>query len=329
MIDVIAYRVFNGHPELETIKYPAPENGVEQWWPRGRHDEFAFRVKPGVKTVRFGDPGWRLGFARDAVNSYALFHYMKKDGVIPRRVRFQVCLPPTYSSVRYFFPDDDVEKVVPGYTAALGAEVGKIVEIIPNDDLGIQWDLAVENRLGDTALQERGAEAARKEATRVCAPIAEICSALPNAVHLGHHTCFGTLNGWPSRTPPTLQGTVVLANAAMAVTAHKVQFLHIPTLASTDDAWFAPLAELKADGARVYMGAIHHLHGARGMGDQLRVIKRYLSDFGLGSPCGFGRAADRSDRLITDDGSRAADPIQVILQDHRNAVATLLEVLKH
>ena len=132
-----------------------------------------------------------------------------------------------------------------------------------------------------------------------------------------------------ARTPPTLQGTVILANAAMAVTAHKVQFLHIPTLASTDDAWFAPLAELKADGARVYMGAIHHLHGARGMGDQLLVIKRYLSDFGLGSPCGFGRAADRSDRLITDDGSRAADPIKVILQDHRNAVAMLLEVMKH
>jgi len=58
-IDGLAYRVLNGHPEIETIKRPAPdEDGVEWWKPRGRHDEFAFRVRPGVKQVRFGDPGW-------------------------------------------------------------------------------------------------------------------------------------------------------------------------------------------------------------------------------------------------------------------------------
>jgi hypothetical protein len=26
-----------------------------------------------VKQVRFGDPGWRLGDARDAINSYFVF----------------------------------------------------------------------------------------------------------------------------------------------------------------------------------------------------------------------------------------------------------------
>jgi hypothetical protein len=325
-VDGIAYRVFNGHPELETVKYPAPENGVEKWWPRGRYDEFSFRVRPGVKAVRFGDPGWRLGFARDAVNSYALFRYMKKDGVIPQHVRFQVCIPLTYSAVRFFFQDEDVEKVLPGFTEALRAEVAKIVELIPNDDLAIQWDLAIENRIVDTALDEHGADVAKKEAARVCAPAFEICSWLPKAVHLGHHMCFGTLNGWPSRQPPTVAGTVILANAAVAASGRKVEFLHIPTLDSADDAFFAPLAELKADGARVYMGAIHHLHGDRGMGDQLRTIRKYLPDFGLASPCGFGRAADRSDRLITDDGSKAANPIDTILDDHRKAVEILREV---
>jgi hypothetical protein len=141
--------------------------------------------------------------------------------------------------------------------------------------------------------------------------------------------CFGTLNGWPSRTPPTLTGTIILANSAIAASGREVEFVHIPTLASTEDAWFAPLKDLKADGADIYMGAIHHLHGPGGMGDQLRVMKKYLSDFGLGSPCGFGRAADRSDRLITDDGSKVADPIQVILDDHRKAAEMLQDVLKH
>ena len=57
-IDGIAYRVFNGHPEIETLRRPAPDaNGVESWRPLGVHDQFQFRVKPGVTQVRFGDPG--------------------------------------------------------------------------------------------------------------------------------------------------------------------------------------------------------------------------------------------------------------------------------
>ena len=75
------------------------------------------------------------------------------------------------------------------------------------------------------------------------------------------------------------------------------------------------------------MGAIHHLHGAGGMKDQLRVMKKYLADFGLGAPCGFGRAADRPGHLITDDGSKANNPIEIILDDHRDAVAMLREAV--
>jgi len=52
-IDGIAYRVLNGHPEIETLRRPAPdENGVERWRPQGIHDQFRFRVKPGVREVR-------------------------------------------------------------------------------------------------------------------------------------------------------------------------------------------------------------------------------------------------------------------------------------
>ena len=62
-IDGIAYRVFNGHPEIETLRRPAPDaNGVESWRPLGMHDQFQFRVKPGITQARFGDPGWRLGY---------------------------------------------------------------------------------------------------------------------------------------------------------------------------------------------------------------------------------------------------------------------------
>jgi hypothetical protein len=64
-ISRIHYQVLAGHPELETIRYPAPENGVERRNPRNASDSYLFKVRDGVERVCFGDPGWRIGYARD------------------------------------------------------------------------------------------------------------------------------------------------------------------------------------------------------------------------------------------------------------------------
>ncbi len=326
-IDGLAYRVYTAHPDIETVKWPERENGVEKWWPHGRHDEFGFRVRPGVGKVMFGDPGWRLGFARDAITSYTLFRYMKKDGIIPQHVRFQVCIPLTYSAIAYFFPEEDVPKLVEGFTQSLRAEVAKIVEIIPNDDLAIQWDLAIENRAVDLLANIGDLSGAAKEAARMCAPLEQICSAIPASVHLGHHMCFGTLSGWPSRQPPCLASAVILANAAVAASGRKVEFVHIPTLGSSEDAFFAPLADLRSAGAKIYMGSVHHLHGADGPRRQLEVMKKYLGTFGVSAPCGFGRTLERPGHLLADDGGKPADPVAVIIEDHKRQLGILREVL--
>ena len=86
-----------------------------------------------------------------------------------------MCLPLTFSAIGLFFPDPaDHAKVAPGVTAAFRAEVAKIVELIPPQQLAIQWDLAVENRLVDTALAREGAAAAEALAARLAAPAADI-----------------------------------------------------------------------------------------------------------------------------------------------------------
>jgi hypothetical protein len=324
-IDGVAYRVLNGHPELETLKRPAPDaDGVEQWRPQGLRDQFGFRVRPGVARVRFGDPGWRLGYTRDAVNSYFVFRTLKKEGVIPAHVRFQVCLPLTYSACTSFFPDPaDHARIVPGFSDALRAEVAKMVELIPPAELAIQWDLAVENRYLEATLARDGVGAARREAERVTAPAAEICSRIPETVALGYHSCFGTLDGWPSRQPKDLAGTVMLLNAAVAASGRRVDFLHFPTLGTVEDAFFAPLRDLKPDGGRVYLGAIHHMHGPGGLAAQVRAARKYLAAFGLAAPCGFGRAPERPGRLLSEGGARVGDPIAVILADHLQAAEIL------
>jgi hypothetical protein len=329
-IDGIAYRVLNGHPELETLRRPAPDaNGVERWRPLGLHDQFQFRVRPGVSEVRFGDPGWRLGYTRDAVASYFVFRQLKREGVIPPHVRFQVCIPLTYSAVTSFFPDPaDHARIVPGFTAALRAEVAKLVEKIPPDDLAIQWDLAVENRYLERTLERDGAAAAEREAERLMAPAREVAAATPEPVALGYHSCFGTLDGWPSRQPKDLAGSVMLLNAAVRASGRRVDFLHLPTLGSAEDSFFAPLQRLDAGAARVYLGAIHHLHDEAGLRAQLHAARRHLGSFGIAAPCGFGRVTERQGKLLAARPRSPQEVIGAIVGEHIRAVEVMREALR-
>lgn len=327
-IDGLAYRVFNGHPEIETLRHPAPDaNGVENWRPLGMHDQFQFRVKPGVAQVRFGDPGWRLGYTKDAVSAHFVFRTLQKEGVIPAGVRFQVCLPLTYSAIGLFFPDAaDHPKIIPGVTEAFRAEVAKLVQVIPPQELAIQWDLAVENRLIDTALARDGRAAAEALAARLAEPAAAIAPAIPQAVALGYHACFGTLSGWPSRQPSDLSGAAIMLNAMVAASGRRVDFLHVPTLGTADDAFFAPLAQLQAPDAKLYLGAIHHMHDADGLRAQIRAAHRHVGKLGLAAPCGFGRAPERPGRLLTAVGDEAPPGIiDIIVADHLRAVELLHE----
>ena len=323
-VDGLAYRVFNGHPELETTKRPAPdEHGVENWQPRGRDDEFRFRVRPGVERVRFGDPGWRLGYARDAISSYLGFSHLKADGVVPEHVRFQVCLPMPYSGTIGFFDEGDLDRVVPGLTEAFTAEVANIVQRIPPGELAIQWDLALENRFIERHLDRGDLEAARAEAARMTAPLRELCSVVPDEVAVGYHSCFGTIDGWPSRQPGDLTGTVMLLNGVAAAGGRRVDWVHFPTVASSEERWFRPLEDLEVGDARVYVGAIHHLHGPGGIEEQLAAARTHLADFGLAAPCGFGRAPERPGRLLADDGGLPPDYIQAIVDEHTRALELL------
>src|SRR3989442_3565977 len=145
-ISRIHYQVLAGHPELETVRYPAPENGVERRNPRNAGDSYLFKVKDGVERVRFGDAGWRIGYARDAINSYFVFKTLQEKGELPKDLRFQVSLASVVSALppRIFPNPADVAKVRPGFAEALAAEVETIVRHIPHSDLAIQWDCATE-----------------------------------------------------------------------------------------------------------------------------------------------------------------------------------------
>src|SRR5690242_4105696 len=195
-ISRIHYQVLAGHPELEMVRWPAPENGVERRHPRNAGDSYLFKVKDGVERVRFGDAGWRIGYARDAINSYFVFKTLREKGELPKPLRFQVSLASVNSALppRIFPNPADVAKVRPGLTEALAAEVATIVEHIPNDDLAIQWDCSTEVQDCYGAVPGYSADGAIERNTT---QFKVLSSRIPEQVELGYHLCFGTLGGWP------------------------------------------------------------------------------------------------------------------------------------
>jgi hypothetical protein len=301
-VNRLCYQVLNGHMDLETLKRPAPdENGVERMLPRGRDDVWEFRVRPGVEHVRFGNPGYRLGYAKDAASSHFVFRTLKEKGVLPPGMRFQVSIPMVDSVIRplYFRDPADLGRVRPGYEAALAAELDAMLAHIPPEDLAIQWDCAWEVAAthGDAA----GFPGESDIATHV-APIGRLSRRLPETVALGFHFCFGTFGGWPRFAPPDLGRTVELVNAAVAATGRRVNWVHIPTLDTTDDAFYAPLADLDVGAARTYLGMIHSMPS---FARRLDVARKFLPAFGLAAYCGFGRVPPVEMPAILDDHAAA------------------------
>ena len=284
-ISRVHYQVLAGHAELETVRHPAPENGVERLHPRNAGDSWLFKVKDGVERVSFGDPGWRLGYTRDAVNSYFVFKTLREKGILAKHLRFQVSLPSVISALppRIFPNPADIDRIRPGYTEALSAEVGMIAQKIPNDDLAIQWDCSTE--VQDVYGAVPGLPAAGAIERNV-AQFRRLSPAIPEQALLGYHFCFGTLGGWPRFAPADLSATVELANATIEASGRRVDWIHIPVLDGVGEAFFAPLKNLKPRGARVYLGVVHHMDGFK---ERIALARKYLPEFGVAAYCGFGR----------------------------------------
>jgi hypothetical protein len=285
-ISRVHYQVLSGHPELESVRRPRPdENGVERLFPRDAADSWLFKVRDGVKEVRFGDPGWRLGYARDAINSYFVFRTMKERGVLPAHLRFQVSIPMVNSVLppRIFPDQNDIAKIRPGYEAATRAEIATIVEKIPAKELAIQWDCSTELQDAYGSIPGYPIEGAIE---RNLAEVRNLSPHIPAEVALGYHFCFGTLGGWPRFQPDDLGQVVKLANAFVEASGRRVDWIHVPVLDRTDDRFFAPLAGLKPQGARVYLGAIHNMQRFK---ERIAAARKYWPEFGLGAYCGFGR----------------------------------------
>jgi hypothetical protein len=109
---------------------------------------------------------------------------------------------------------------------------------------------------------------------------------LPDEVFLGFHLCFGTLGGWPRFEPASMDKAVELANAFIAGSGRRVDWMHIPVLNRSDDEYYEALSDLKPQKARIFLGMIHNMETFE---VRLAAARKYIKDFGVAAYCGFGR----------------------------------------
>jgi hypothetical protein len=290
----LARYVYHGHPDIKTIKRPAPVDGFPNWKPRDLSDMWVFEARDGVTSVKLPE----LGYAKWAASSYETFSLLRDEGKIPKSRKFQVNLPLTSSAIATFFHRrDDLSIMARAYEDAARREVGAILETVPARDLLILWDVCVEILDLEGALPWMPTEGAMQ---RSAEGASNIISKIPGDVAVGYHLCYGTLPRWPMVELRTIDTQVALANELIERSGRPIQILHLVIPKSPTDEFFTGADKLKSKGADLYVGLIHEDDSVEDNLARVRMARKFLPPFGTSYVCGFGRrSVEDTKHLLT------------------------------
>lgn len=301
----LAQLIYSRHPDLVAVNEPetgkvvqpgrraSSEEWNRSWW--------TFRLRDGVDTLTFE----HLHYAPAAVESYRSFARLREEGVLPAGSRFQVSLPATGSAVMGFFAlADEWPVIYDAYRRAIRAEVARIVEQVPADDLVIQWDIASEVRdilAGDRPLLPWSPRTSLEEKwQRHLGDMSELSYEIPDEVGLGYHFCFGTWGGWPKSRSEDISIHVRLANEAVRRAGRRVDYVHMPVMPDAGDEFFPPLENLEIGDTKPFLGIVLN-DGMDTFERRAKAAARHLSDFGIASYCGWGRETPASVPVLLAD----------------------------
>jgi hypothetical protein len=294
--------MLRAHPAMEEDPTEPPFRFV-QWDGKVIRETKRLRFKPGIdpQSVSFD-----TGYDRAATASYAVFSRLRRDGVIPTHIRFQVCLPTPMASGYMYVSPKAREAYLPVYERALLAALRQIIAAIPADDLAIQWDVCQEVLVFENYFPERPTD----YKAQIFAELGRLGDAVPEAVEMGYHLCYGSPQDEHLVQPKDMAVLVEIMNGIGAATRRCIDFLHAPVpKPRSDGVYFAPLADWRRrPETRLYLGLIH-FDDRVGDAERIAAARRIVPDFGIASECGWGRT----------------DPSRVpgLLASHREAAATL------
>ncbi|HYZ41905.1 MAG TPA: hypothetical protein VE687_14960, partial [Stellaceae bacterium] len=256
-----------------------------QWDGKVIRETMRLRFKPGIDphSVTF-----ETGYDGAAKASYAVFSQLRREGVIPSHIRFQVSLPTPMASGYMYVGPKARDAYLPVYERALLTTLGNIVAAIPPEDLAIQWDVCQEVLVVENYFPgERPAD----YRAQIFAELGRLGDAVPEAVEMGYHLCYGSPQDEHVVQPKDMEILVEVMNGIGGAVQRRIDFLHAPVpKPRSDDAYFAPLAQWRRrPETRLYLGLIHFDDRA-GDAERIAAARRVIPDFGIASECGWGRA---------------------------------------
>lgn len=239
-----------------------------------------------------------LGYAEAALASWQVFSRLKREGVVPDGTRFQVSLPTPLGVVGSFVREEDRPAFEPVYEAALARELQQIVDAIPNDQLAIQWDAALEF----AHLEGAGYGSPSKPWfddvwAGTSERLARQIDRVPEPVEVGVHLCYGDVAEKHFAEPTDATVLTRFANLLAGQVQRPLTWVHLPVPIERDDAaFFAPLEQLSiAPETELYLGLVHREDGAEGAERRIKAARSHVARaFGVATECGFGRAPEGS-----------------------------------
>lgn len=263
----------------------ALEQGTEKEREYQLNPPYRFKAGRSAADIEFGE----LGFAREAIRSYAAFAARRGAGRFPHDARFQVCLPTPFAPVFSFCAYDIQGDIYPLYERAMLMELDAIRLAIPDKDLALQWDVATEMSIIEKLhpVPFLGGD----PVPWLIATLARLGDAVPADIALGYHLCYGSMGNRHWKEPEDLGNCVSAANAIAKGVARKIDFFHVPVpVDRDDDAYFEPLDDLALDDdTLIYLGLIHGADGTDGAARRIAAARKHLDQFGLSTECGWGR----------------------------------------
>jgi len=276
-----AFRAHQENPALE-VSRQVPLDA------QGAHPINVFRLKNGrsAQDLTLGP----YGYAKNAVESYAQFTRVRREGKIQAGTRLQVTLPGPGTSVSVI--ELPAAEILPLAQAALVAELEHIVASIPADDLTIQLDVGMEAEHEEYLRRPEAFDAPLHHVfhwthEQMADAVAAVANRVPPEVELGIHVC----SIW-HHDPDGGQDNAVLVDTANVLTqriTRPIAYIHMPIIPEHDVADFAPLKQLRLQSAtKLYLGLIHLSDGLEGAQRRMTAAQTAVSDFGVGFFCGLG-----------------------------------------
>jgi len=289
-------KVFADHPDFEAAGHSAPINP-------GSAVPEKFRLLEGVNAADLQFP--TIGYADEALKSYAQFSELRRTGVIPVGVRFQVSLPTPLAVIAAFVAPENCSDVEPAYDQAMQRNLAAIVAGIQNEDLAIQWDVCIEVVAYDGGMPLYESDPLA-HATRV---VGKMAGFIPEAVDIGIHLCYGDPGHKHIIEPKDLGTSVIFANALVAGSPRRLDWIHMAVPRErSDEAYFSPLKDLDIGKTELILGVVHNTDGLDGTRLRMETAGKFVSGFGIATECGFGR--------------RPAESIPRLLQVHADAASS-------